>query len=201
MASLDGTVYSLTPAGEPTPRDEQAEEAFRSAMRLLPTGVVLVLVDVDGRPWALTVSACCSLSVVPPRLLVSLSRHTVTTRHVLRRGRLGVSILARDQYELAAMGAVPGAAKFLPESVFARDVFDGHQVTFIRAALATLDCRVNAAHDIGDHSIVIADVEQVVIPSGATQSVPLVYFQGAFRTLSDEFKEDPQRGRKPGGAS
>jgi flavin reductase ActVB len=193
VATLDGTVISLTPAGESAPRDERAEEAFRSAMRLLPTGVVLVLVDVGGRPWALTVSACCSLSVVPPRLLVSLSRHTVTAREVLRRGRLGVSILSREQYELAAFGAATGAPKFLPESAFERDVVDGHEITFVRGALATLDCRVNAAHDLGDHSIVIADVEQVVIPSDAAQRVPLVYFQGAFRTLSDDFKEDPQR--------
>ncbi|MGH2970263.1 MAG: flavin reductase family protein, partial [Solirubrobacteraceae bacterium] len=57
--------------------------AFKAAMRVLAGGVVMVTTRVDGRPWGLTISSCCSLSAEPPQLLVSLGSQTVTCREVL----------------------------------------------------------------------------------------------------------------------
>ncbi len=64
-------------AGTPDPAATGfAPDAFRHAMRLLAGGVVVVTTRVDGRPWGLTVSACCSLTAAPPRVLVSLDART-----------------------------------------------------------------------------------------------------------------------------
>ena len=49
-------------------------EGFRAAMSRLAAGVVMVTCHVDDKPWGLTVSACCSVSMDPPLLPVSLGR-------------------------------------------------------------------------------------------------------------------------------
>jgi flavin reductase (DIM6/NTAB) family NADH-FMN oxidoreductase RutF len=46
--------------------------AFREAMSLLAAAVVMVTTRIDGRPWSLTISSCCSVSVAPPMILISL---------------------------------------------------------------------------------------------------------------------------------
>lgn len=186
VASLDGTVYSLNPSGESVVRDERAEQTFRSAMRLLPTGVALVVVEVDDKPWAMTVSACCSLSAAPPRLLVSLSQHTVTLRQIFHDRRFGIGILSANQQELAEFGAAPGSAKFLGDAQLDVHFANDRHVRFVRGALAYFECRYAQSLEVGDHSIVVADVEEALIPESPSQPAPLVYFQAAFRRLADE---------------
>ena len=49
-------------------------DSFRAALSSLPSCVVVVTTWLGARPWGMTVSACCSISVAPPRVLVSLRR-------------------------------------------------------------------------------------------------------------------------------
>jgi flavin reductase ActVB len=173
---------------------------FRTAMRSLPTGVVLVVVDFGEKPWAMTVSACCSLSATPPRLLVSLSRHTVTLREILQKRRFGVNILSSDQQALAEFGAAPGAAKFLAvEQLDARLARD-RQFSYVYGALAYFECAVAAFYEVGDHEIVVADVEEVVMAEDGRPGTPLVYFQAAFTTtLNRDVKSAVTLADEPGG--
>ena len=78
---------------------------FRDAMGQLATGVVMVTCYVDGRPWGLTVSACCSVSVSPPLLLVSLSKQTASAQAIADDGRFGVSILGEALIDVARFGS------------------------------------------------------------------------------------------------
>src|ERR1700759_3462554 len=89
--------------------------AYLESMRRLPTGVVLVISKVSGRPWGLTVSACCSASVEPPLLVVSVGSATVTARSIRREGRFGVAILEHENLALAEFGSAKGVAKFIDE--------------------------------------------------------------------------------------
>jgi flavin reductase (DIM6/NTAB) family NADH-FMN oxidoreductase RutF len=57
-------------------------DGFRAAMSRLAAGVVMVTCHVDGKPWGLTVSACCSVSMDPLLLLVSLGSKTASARSV-----------------------------------------------------------------------------------------------------------------------
>src|SRR5258705_8825399 len=88
-------------------------DAFREAMGHLAATVVMVTVELDGRPWGLTISACCSVSASPPMILISLGEQTATAKRIRERGRFGLSILAEHQIEAARAGAAPGVPKFV----------------------------------------------------------------------------------------
>jgi flavin reductase (DIM6/NTAB) family NADH-FMN oxidoreductase RutF len=169
-----------TPGG---PLDRSA--AFLDAMRMLPAGVVMVTVSVDGRPWGLTVSSCTSLTADPPQILVSLGTRTVTCRQILEGGDFGVSVLAADQLAVAALGAATGVAKFVDD--YCDEHEEGPASPRLRGAVYHLDCRSVAAHEHADHTIVVGAVARAFArPDGPGE--PLIYFDRAFRRVGDDIQ-------------
>ncbi len=163
---------------------------FREAMGHLACGVVMVTSWVDGKPWGLTISACCSVSMDPPTLLVSLGEHTVSTRSIVETGRFGVSILGERQIEAARFGSAAGAPKFLDRLCDERD----HAVALcetpiLAGALAHVDCEVAQTVPVGDHTIVIGDVRAVVLSVG---HAPLLYYARRYRVLEAPMAGDPR---------
>jgi flavin reductase (DIM6/NTAB) family NADH-FMN oxidoreductase RutF len=169
-------------ASEPAPQPDTAL-AFRDAMRGHAASVAMITTWVDGRPWGVTVTAVCSLSVQPPRLLVSLMRHTVCCRAIVAQGSFGVSLLSGGQEAVALRGAHPGQPKFLDPA--ALSAADAHDVTspVIAGALSHLQCRLVDVHDGGDHEIIVGQVTAVIGGQGPSRS-PLVYHDGGFRHLA-----------------
>src|SRR5256885_869306 len=55
----------------------------------------------------------------------------------------------------------------------------GHGTPVLHGALAYIECRLNTAQDAGDHTIFIADVEDVVVREGE----PLLYFQAKYHEI------------------
>jgi flavin reductase (DIM6/NTAB) family NADH-FMN oxidoreductase RutF len=155
-------------------------DAFRTALSTLPSGVVIVTTWLDGRPWGMTVSACCSISVEPPRVLVSLRQGSVTHDHVHEQGQLGINILGSDHKEVAELAARPGTPKFLDEHCVA---VEAGGVPQIRGALCHLACRVDETFPVGDHALVIAAVER--LGGAAIGAEPLVYFDRGYRRLGE----------------
>lgn len=153
---------------------------FRSAMRLLPSGVVMVTVDVDGRPWGLTISSCSSLSVEPPQILICLASRTVTCRRIIATDRFGVSVLGADHRQVAEHGAAPGTAKFIDDFC---DPVRGQGVPSVRGAAYHLACSLVAAHEHADHTVIVGGVVGATAASAPPE--PLVYFDRAFRRLGE----------------
>lgn len=158
-----------------------APDGFRQAMRLLAGGVAVVTTVVDGRPWGLTISACCSLTAEPPQVLISLDSRTASCRAILDSGRFGVALLGSDQVEVARACSAPGRPKFIEELV--DDSFEQARSPVIAGALAQLDCRVVDSHRVGDHALIIGLVHDALSPRTHQDFEPLVYFQRAFRTV------------------
>ena len=52
----------------------------------------------------------------------------------------------------------------------------------LHGALAYLECRLKSAQDAGDHTIFIAEVEEVVVREGE----PLLFFRGKYRRMGEE---------------
>jgi len=52
----------------------------------------------------------------------------------------------------------------------------------LHGSLAYLECRLYSAQDAGDHTIFIAEVEDVVV----RESEPLLFFRGKYRKVGDE---------------
>ncbi|WP_035101508.1 flavin reductase family protein [Aneurinibacillus terranovensis] len=156
----------------------EVKDRFRESMSRLATGVTIVMTEMDGRPWGLTVSACCSLSMEPPLILVSLATKAASTQAIINNDRFSVSILAEDQIEAAKSGAKPGTPKFFEHFVETQDGFNYE----VKNALATIHCKVENTIPAGDHTIFIGLVKNVVL--GESKS-PLLHFNrqfGAFNT-------------------
>ncbi len=160
---------------------------FREAMGHLACGVVMVTSWVDGKPWGLTISACCSVSMDPPTLLVSLGEHTVSARSIAQTGRFGVSILGERQIEAARFGSAAGAPKFLDRLCDDRDELAATPI--LAGALAHVDCEVDQTVAVGDHELVIGAVRAVVLSVGPA---PLVYYARDYRVLEAPMAGDPR---------
>jgi len=151
------------------------EKNFRDVMGRFPTGVTIVTTrGPDDVPLGLTVSAFTSVSLDPIRLLVCIHLDASPHDPLLERGSFAVHILSADQSGLALRFA----------SVETRERFRGIAVgesplgnPLLPDALAWLDCRVVDVFPGGDHSMVLADVEDCA----AREGDPLLFFRGALR--------------------
>jgi flavin reductase (DIM6/NTAB) family NADH-FMN oxidoreductase RutF len=155
-------------------------EDLRALMRNWATGVTLVTAQDGDGPHGMTVSSFTSVSLEPPRVLVSLER-TARTHQMVETGRtFGVSILAEGQHELAERfaGRVGDA-----EDRFADVEYEitKNGVPFVLGSLAFLDCRVVDAFPAGSHTLFIGEV---LAGRNLSHANPLVYFHRDYRRLA-----------------
>jgi flavin reductase ActVB len=152
---------------------------FREAMRRLAASVVMVTTWMDGQPWGLTVSACCSVSVTPPSLLVSVGEYTATAGVIRQEHRFGVSILGQDQSHVARFGARPREPKFV--SQFCDQAAGNSCVTpVVGGAVAHVDCRCIQEVTAADHVLFIGEVQRVVLHP---EERPLIYYASDFHRV------------------
>jgi flavin reductase (DIM6/NTAB) family NADH-FMN oxidoreductase RutF len=159
---------------------EELVAGFRGAMGRLAAGVVMVTTLIDERPWGLTVSACCSISMAPPMLLVSLGDTTASARAIEKYGYFGVSILGEGLIDAARFGAARGAPKFV-EQLCDFEGREGSKTPAIAGAIAHVDCRVARALPVADHVLFIGRVEAVL--PGPSREEPLVYHDRRWHRL------------------
>src|SRR5581483_5444282 len=107
--------------------EEALTERFVQALRLVPAPVAVVTSYVDGRPWGLTVSATCTVSVDPPQELVCLGRGSPVLGGIELTGCFGLSFLAEGQEGVAAQTAAPGELKFLEHTTAAHHTGFDHE--------------------------------------------------------------------------
>jgi flavin reductase (DIM6/NTAB) family NADH-FMN oxidoreductase RutF len=162
-------------------QDEALRTAFRDAMGNLAAGVVMVTTALDGRPWGMTVSACCSVSVDPPMLLVSLSQTTASVHAISESQRFGVSVLGSRALQTAKFGAARGAPKFI--ETFCREGCESATPAVVNA-IAHVDCRVAETVHAGDHVIFIGDV--VCVVGNDDPDSPLVYHDRRYHRLTED---------------
>jgi flavin reductase ActVB len=157
-------------------------DLFRESMSQLVTGVVMVTSWLEGKPWGLTVSACCSVSVDPPLLLVSLSRETASSKAIDADGGFGVSILGERLIDVARFGAAKGQPKFVER--FCRsgeEREESPRSPVVAGALAHIDCTVHQKIEAGDHAIYLGRVGAVLVENGDR---PLVYYARTYHRLA-----------------
>src|SRR6476620_3723267 len=162
---------AATNAADPT-------ASFADAMSTLASGVTLVTCRLDGRPWGMTVTAFASVSAHPPTVLVSLRSDSPGARAIAVTGAFGVSILSRDQTEIAQYGAAPGAPKFLEALVEPRDRVSVSPA--IAGALAHLDCDVVRTLEEADHTVFFGRVRAAHRRWGGA---PLIYHARGYRSF------------------
>ena len=169
---------------------------FRSALGSFATGVTVITVDYEGEVHGMTANAFSSVSLDPPLVLVCVDHRARTHAHLHARKRFGVNVLAEDQQNISEYDARPAQDhRHAEQEAGAHFDRTAHGTPVLNGALAYLECRLHSAQDAGDHTIFIAEVEEVVVRGGD----PLLYHRGEYRTIGDS-RPKPLGSREDEGA-
>lgn len=153
---------------------------FRKAMGCFATGVTIITVDLDGEVHGMTANAFASVSLDPPLVLVCVGHAASTHAHLHARKRFGVNVLCEDQRAISEYYANPERRHERAEAeAGARFDRTRHGTPLLRGSLAYLECCLHSAREAGDHTIFIAEVEDVVVREGD----PLLFFRGKYRRV------------------
>lgn len=151
---------------------------FRRIFGHWATGVAIVTArSPDGEPIGLTVNAVTSLSLRPPLAIVCIDRTADSHDALVAAGAFAINILAAGSERLARRfaaderaGRFDGVAWQLKRT--GAPVFDD--------ALAWIDCRIDATHEGGDHTVFIG----AVVDGDAREGAPLLFYRGGYADLA-----------------
>jgi len=174
---------------------------FRKALGCFATGITVITLDYEGEVHGMTANAFTSVSLDPMLVLVCVDRRARTHAHLHAKKRFGVNVLAQNQRSISEYYARPARTHDrAAEEAGASFEHTKHGTPVLCGALAYLECRLHTAQDAGDHTIFIAEVEEVVLREGE----PLLYFQSAYRGIGarvESARADAVGSRKSAGSS
>ena len=127
-------------------------------MRRFPAGVAVLTVDAEGERLGLTVGTTTSLSLEPPLVGVSISRHAAMHELLRTAGGFALSLLAGDQEAVAQHFArgVPPLAHW-----HGVDWHDGAIAPLLDGALGWIEARLVDEQETGDHTLFVGGVVSV----------------------------------------
>jgi flavin reductase (DIM6/NTAB) family NADH-FMN oxidoreductase RutF len=160
---------------------------FRDVLAQWPSGVTIVTTlgsPADSREptWhGMTASSFSSVSLTPPLVSICLDRKLYSHELISTSGVFGISVLAKDQAEVARRfaGMIPGV-----EDRFAGETWSTAEtgVALLDSALGWLDCRVVHEHAGGDHTIFVGEV---LAGHTARKSAPLLFHSRGWGQFAD----------------
>ncbi|HRI18256.1 MAG TPA: flavin reductase family protein [Burkholderiaceae bacterium] len=149
---------------------------FRQALSMFATGVTIVTArDAAGARVGLTANSFNSVSLAPPLVLWSLSRHAGSMTAFSSGSHYAINILAAGQRALAEQFAGPAANRF--EGVALREGAGGAPI--VEGAAAVFECFNRSRYEEGDHIIFVGEVERCERRAGAS---PLIFHGGRYFT-------------------
>ncbi len=158
-------------------------EQFRQAMGSFATGVTVITVaEAGGEVHGMTANAFTSVSLDPLLVLVCVDHQARTHAHLQQKKRFGINVLSEDQRAISEFYAHSTEVHQRAEEAGARFDHTAHGTPVLRGALAYLECHLRHTQEAGDHSIFIAEVEEVV----AREGNPLLYFRGKYKSAGED---------------
>jgi flavin reductase (DIM6/NTAB) family NADH-FMN oxidoreductase RutF len=158
------------------------EQTMRKMRGLFAGGVTVVTTVHKGQLRGITVSAFSAVSLHPPLVLICLANESESKDWIAESGIFAVNILSDEQEFLSE--------RFAARAPIVNARFDGvpyHAAItgspILADSLVWYDCRVEAKHDGGDHTIFIGRVE--ALGFGAEGKQPLVYFANRYVEIND----------------
>lgn len=157
---------------------------FRDALGQFGTGVTVVTTRCPEGPVGMTANSFASVSLDPPLVLWSPALASLRYAHFEAASHYAIHVLRDDQAGLARR--------------FARDAhaFDGldwrwgpDDLPLIDGCLARFECRQQAAHEGGDHMILVGRVLRATVGTGT----PLLFAQGQYGGFAAATPADPSK--------
>lgn len=161
-------------------------------MASFPSGVAIVTtLDGDGVPRGLTTTAVSSVSAAPPTVLVCVDLGSRTLAALRGRRRFVVNFMAENRSHLCLLFASKVEDKFA--GMAWSPTPDGLPLLH-DDVLAWAECQTIHDIEIGDHAVLIAQVERGDIQP--EQTVPLMYYRrswGVWTPTQDPGEPEPER--------
>jgi flavin reductase (DIM6/NTAB) family NADH-FMN oxidoreductase RutF len=158
---------------------------FRKTMGSFATGVTIITVDLDGEIHGMTANAFTSVSLDPFLVLVCVDHAARTHAHLHAKKRFGINVLCENQRAISEYYARSDRDQAgVEKETSAKFDRTQHGTPVLHGALAYLECRLHTAQEAGDHTIFIAEVEDVVVREGE----PLLFFRGKYRKVGNEIE-------------
>lgn len=156
---------------------------FRTALGRFVTGVTVVTCQSRQGPLGITANSFASVSLDPPLVLwspaKSSSRHDAFVDaehfviHVLDRSQAKIcQQFTKDGYNFGGLELSP----------------DTSAAPIIQGCLAHFECRRFAAHDAGDHTVILGEVRGAATQDGE----PLVFSAGALGRFEEGLADKAQ---------
>jgi flavin reductase (DIM6/NTAB) family NADH-FMN oxidoreductase RutF len=150
---------------------------FRAVLGRFASGVTVVTtVDEHGNDHGITVSAFCSVSLSPPLIQICIDHTSDAHGALIKCQVFAVNILAEDQEHLARKFADVNPKERFKGAGYERG---SSGAVILDGALAHIECKHVAAHDSGDHTIFIGEVQNAT----TTEKRPLLYYRGGYAKL------------------
>ncbi len=155
------------------------ENQLRQAFGQFATGVtVMSVADEQGRAHGVTANSFTSVSLQPPLILWCLRIEASIHPLFMDHERFAVNFLARHNRALSDRQAMK-ENQHLPEGAFDAGPSG---VPVLKEAMTSLLCRTVRRDAGGDHTIFLAEVEQILDGPGTD---PLLFFGGRYHALAD----------------
>ena len=155
------------------------QDVFKRVMRRWVNGVTIVTTRLGDAVHGLTVSGFTGVSLDPPLVMVSIGHNQHSYAWIRDSGCFAVNFLRADQADLSDLfaGRIADVADRFAGVAYR---FEASGAPILEECLAWFDCRVVAAHGVGDHTLYIGESLAADVASDAA---PLVYYDGGYRRL------------------
>ncbi len=143
-------------------------------MSLYPTGVTVVTTAPEGHiAFGLTVNSFTSLSLDPPLVMWNLQKSSDTYKAWHDADSFAVNFLKAEQTDVCRRYATMGEHE-LREGDFVEGV---SACPLLTDCLASLECKMHARYEEGDHVIIIGEVVNI---TSQAEADPMVFVKGIF---------------------
>lgn len=157
--------------------EPQPEQGYRRAMSAFVTGVTVVsAARAGGSLSGITVNSLTSVSLKPRLLLWCLGDQSERYDVFAEAEHWGVTVLGAEHEALAHRFARAETETIAPDE---SEMFEGAPV--LRVGVAHLSCKTHDRRVSGDHLIIVGEVTDFRVKSGAA----LTFFRGLYGSADD----------------
>jgi len=157
-----------------------SRDEFRAAMACRASAVSIVTSRANDAIHGMTVSDFAGVSLDPPLVLVCADKASITTGLIGEGKCFAINILAEGQEALSDRFAAKKDEFRRFENLAIESAVTG--APLIPDAIASLDCRLVASYDAGDHLIYVGSV----VDTRVRDHAPLIHFSGRYVRLGEE---------------
>ena len=152
---------------------------FRRAWSRFATGVsVVTTIEKDGNVHGMAANGIASVSLDPMLVLICVGHNRNSYTLIKNSGRFCINILTEDQQNIGEYYAKPPEKRTTdtPATV----VYTNSGSASFERSLASMDCQVVSEYVAGDHTVFIAEVDEITVGEGR----PLIFFEGKWDSLA-----------------